>query len=114
MESLQPSHADTPPSPATSDDTMQQNPAGLVAHVGNRRPHTRLRCVPTRSCSMLLVSVIIMLTVLGFAAGIIFFEVGDPSWAYGTIGAILAVAIVNFKNAITAEKALPNFGVSTV
>lgn len=103
------SHADVPPSPVHSDDSIKDAPVamttrrGSVTTNGKEIDTTRFRFVPTKQCSILAMAMLIMTSVLGFAFAVVIAGVGDPSWAYGTIGAILAVAIVKFKDAKIQE-----------
>lgn len=103
MESV--THNDIPPSPVHSDDSIKDAPVAMTARrgsintLGKEVDTTRFRFVPTKQCSILFMAMLIIVNVLGFAFAVVIAKVGDPSWAYGTIGAILAVAIVKFKDA---------------
>lgn len=84
--------------PPTSDDTVGPAPIGITSHIGNRRPHTRFRFVPTKSCAILALAMLVIAFVVVLAAMLIVLDIGDTVWSYGVIMTVLGVALVKFKD----------------
>lgn len=105
METSIPQPPVAPPSPSTSDE-MANDPVGIVVHPDDDTKkkgteHVHFRCIPTRSCVVMGVAIMIVICAMVLSMYLIISDVDASvkNWAVGMLGSIVAVGLIYLKPA---------------